>query len=315
MQKYGKTTKGTVRWYCPSCHTTSVRKRIDLTQKYTRQLFSRWSTGNQNLSDIAKAKQVSRKTLSKKFSKLYQQELSPVAPISLKDDVLVCDGIHTDGRFEVVLIVRTKNEPIYWRAVAYESYSTWLSVFSQLPRPKAIVGDGQKGMIAAIHTTWPGVPFQRCIAHIERLVRLRVSCHPTTRAGYELLGLSMRLKTVWTRRQKRRWIRSFRHWRKTYKKTIDEKTTTRLLSGRKSWRYTHGRLHSAYSLLNNSLLNLFTYVGHWDIPRTTNLVEGGINARIKELIHRHRGLPGEKKKIIAFNYLLKRREKPTRKVT
>lgn len=315
MQKYGKTAKGTTRWYCPSCHKSSVRKRSDLTEKYSEKLFSSWTTGNQNLTEIAHGRKISRETLSRRFAKYYHQEISPTIPASLANDVLICDGIHTDGRFEVVLIVRTKNKPIYWRAVPYESYSTWFSVFSQLPRPKAVVGDGQKGMIAAIYSCWPGIPFQRCIAHVERLVRLRVSCNPTTRAGYELLCLSMGLKTVWARRQKRRWVRSFKRWRKTYKKTIDEKTTIILLSGRKSWRYTHGRLHSAYSLITNSIPNLFTYVGHWDIPRTTNSVEGGINARIKELIHRHRGLPGGKKKIIAFNYLLKRREKPTRNVT
>lgn len=315
MQKYGKTSKGTIRWYCPSCHKTSVRKRIDLTEKYTRQVFSRWSTGNQNLTEVAREKHLSREALSRRLSKYYQQKMLPPAPASLAEDVLICDGIHTDGRFEVVLIVRTKKAPIFWRAVPYESYGVWMSVFFQLPRPKAIVGDGQKGMIAAIRTVWPDIPFQRCIAHIERLVRLRISCHPTTRAGYELFLLSTGLKTVWTRRQKRRWIRAFRHWRKIYKKTIDEKTTITLLSGRKSWRYTHGRLHSAYSLVNNSLPNLFTYVGHWDILRTSNHVEGGINARIKELIHRHRGLSGGKKKIIAFNYLLKRMEKPTRNVT
>lgn len=315
MQKYGKTAKGVVRWYCQFCHISSVRTRPDTKQRHARTLFSSWTTGNQNLTAIAHGKRISRETLSRRFAKYYHQEISPVAPVSFEGEVLVCDGIHTDGRYEVVLIVRTKHAPIYWRAVPYESYRTWLSVFSQLPRPKAVVGDGQKGMIAAIFSCWPDIPFQRCIAHVERLVRLRVSCHPTTRAGYELLGLSTRLKTVWTRRQKRRWLKAFKHWRKTYKKTINEKTTIRLLSGRKSWRYTHGRLHSAYSLLNNSLPNLFTYVGHWEIPRTTNLVEGGLNARIKELIHRHRGLPGEKKKIIAFNYLLKRREKPTRNVT
>lgn len=315
MQKYGKTAKAVVRWYCRFCHKSSIRIRSDLTEKYTEKLFSSWTTGNQNVSEIAHGKRISRETLSRRFAKYYHQQILPNIPVSLTNDVLICDGIHTDGRFEVVLIVRTKNEPIYWRAVLYESYRTWLSVFSQLPRPKAIVGDGQKGMIAAIFSCWPGIPFQRCIAHVERLVRLRVICHPTTRAGYELLGLSMRLKTVWTRRQKRRWVRAFKHWRKIYKKTIDEKTTIRLQNGRKSWRYTHGRLHSAYSLIKNSVPNLFTYVGHWDIPRTTNLVEGGINARIKELIHRHRGLTGEKKKIIAFNYLLKRRGKPTQNVT
>jgi hypothetical protein len=315
MQKYGKTAKGIVRWYCQFCKISSVKTRPDTKERHRRTLFSSWTTGNQNLTEIARRKRLSRETLSRRFAKYYYQEISPTIPVSLANDVLICDGIHTDGRYEVVLIVRSKEMPVYWREVPYESYATWLSVFSQLPRPKAIVGDGQKGMIAAIHTVWPGILFQRCIAHVERLVRLRVSCHPTTQAGYELLRLSMRLKTVWTRRQRRRWVRVFAHWRKTYKKTIDEKTTVILFNGRKSWRYTHGRLHSAYSLINNSLPNLFTYVGHWDIPRTTNLVEGGINARIKELIHRHRGLSGGKKKIIAFNYLLKRREKPTRNVT
>jgi len=315
MQKYGKTVKGTVRWYCQTCRKSSIRQRADLTEKYTQKLFSSWTTGNQNLTEVARKKRISREALSRRFAKYYHQKIAPVIPLSLTDDVLICDGIHTDGRFEVVLIVRTKKVPIFWCAVPYESYSVWLSVFSQLPRPKAVVGDGQKGMIAAIFSCYPGVPFQRCIAHVERLVRLRVSCHPTTRAGYELLRLSTSLKTVWTRRQKRRWLRSFKHWSTRHKNTISEKTTIMLPSGRKSWRYTHGRLHSAYSLLNNSLPNLFTYVGHWDIPRTSNHVEGGINSRIKELIHRHRGLTGGKKKIIAFHYLLKRQKKPTRNVT
>ena len=223
MQKYGKTAKHTTRWYCRFCHKSSIRKRSDLTEKYRQKLFSSWTTGNQNLTEIAHEKKLSRETLSRRFSKYYHQKLVPIIPVSLANDVLICDGIHTDGKFEVVLIVRTKKVPVYWHAVPYESYMTWLSVFSQLPRPKAIVGDGQKGMIAAIRTVWPGIPFQRCIAHVERLVRLRVSCHPTTRAGYELLRLSTYLKTVWTRRQKRRWLRAFKHWRKTYKKTIDEK--------------------------------------------------------------------------------------------
>lgn len=315
MQKYGTTAKGTTRWYCRFCNISSVRKRSDTKEKYSQQLFSTWIIGNQNLTEIAHGKRISRETLSRRFAKYYQRAWSPSIPDSLKQEVVICDGIHTDGRFEVVLIVRTKSVPVFWYAVPYESYRTWLSVFSCLPRPKAVVGDGQKGMIAALFSCWPGIPFQRCIAHVERLVRLRVSCHPTMSAGYELLQLSTRLKYIWTRRQKRRWLHAFKHWSKKYRNTIKQKTTIRLSTGRKSWRYTHGRLHSAYSLINNSLPNLFTYVGHEDIPRTSNHVEGGINARIKELIHRHRGLSGEKKKIIAFNYLRERQEKPTRNVT
>jgi len=315
MQKYGKTGKGTIRWFCRHCRKSSVRSRPDTKERHRQNLFFSWTTGNQNLTEVACRRRISRETLSRQFAKYYHRALSPIIPVSLTNDVLICDGVHTNGRFEVVLVVRTKKVPVFWCAVPYESYVVWVTVFSRLPRPRAIVGDGQKGMIAALFSCWPGIPFQRCIAHVERLVRLRVSCHPTTRAGYELLELSMSLKKVWTRRQKRRWIRMFRRWHEKYKNTINQKTTTKLLNGRKSWRYTHGRLHSASSLINNSLPNLFTYVGHWDIPRTSNYVEGGINARIKELIHRHRGIAGGKKKIIAFNYLRERQKKPTRYVT
>lgn len=150
MQKYGKTIKDTIRWFCRYCSKTSVRTRPDTKEQYAQRLFSTWTTGNQTVTELAKTKQVSRKTLSQKFSKYYDHELSPVIPVSLTNEILICDGIHTDGRFEVVLIVRTKNAPIFWCAVPYESYIVWLSVFSRLPRPKAIAGDEQKRMIAAI---------------------------------------------------------------------------------------------------------------------------------------------------------------------
>ncbi len=121
MQKYGKTGKGTVRWYCQFCHVSSVRTRPDTKHRHTQTLFSSWTTGNQTLTEIARGKKLSRETLSRKFSPYYHQTLLPTIPVSLRSEVLICDGVHTDGRFEVVLIVRTKNIPIFWRAVPHES--------------------------------------------------------------------------------------------------------------------------------------------------------------------------------------------------
>src|SRR3990167_11469001 len=105
MQKYGKTGKGTVRWFCKHCKKSSVRTRPDTKERYAQKRFSSWTTGNQNVTEVAHQRRISRETLSRQFAKYYHQDLPPIIPVSLTKDILICDGLHTDGRFEVVLIV------------------------------------------------------------------------------------------------------------------------------------------------------------------------------------------------------------------
>ncbi|MBI5744097.1 MAG: hypothetical protein HY952_06080 [Elusimicrobia bacterium] len=69
--------------------------------------------------------------------------------------------------------------------------------------------------------------------------------------------------------------------------------------------------------LTQALENLFTKIECQGVPSTTNLVEGGNNSRIKELLHRHRGMNLEHKKAIVAYFLNSRNrpQKPTQKVT
>jgi hypothetical protein len=69
--------------------------------------------------------------------------------------------------------------------------------------------------------------------------------------------------------------------------------------------------------LTQALDNLFAHIECPGVPSTTNLVEGGINSRIKELLHRHRGMSLEHKKAIVAYFLNSRNrpQKPTRKFT
>ncbi|MFC1521089.1 hypothetical protein ACFL6Y_01640 [Elusimicrobiota bacterium] len=62
--------------------------------------------------------------------------------------------------------------------------------------------------------------------------------------------------------------------------------------------------------------NLFVFLDFKGFPKTTNHIEGGINSRLKELLHRHRGLNIERKKVLVAYFLSNKNgfKKPTRNV-
>lgn len=74
-------------------------------------------------------------------------------------------------------------------------------------------------------------------------------------------------------------------------------------NGKKRWWYKHRTLRGMQSHINNALPHLFEYVRSPQIPRTTNFLEGGINARVKELLRRHRGLSLTKRLALVAYFL------------
>ena len=303
MQKRGKTHLGKQRWFCKFCNQSVIRKRIDLCDLYLKKEFIRWLTGNVSLEEIAARRKESKRNLIRKFNKYWETSLQPKVKTLPNNYVLICDGIYIHKRECCVLIAKLKSSIIAWNFVNYESNITWGSFFKTLKQPKAIVCDGQKGMILAIKTLWPTTSIQRCLAHFMRSEQLYLTKKPKTQSGKELLELIKKLPKVWTRRQKRRWIHSYWKLFKIYSAFLKERSYFTNVNGTTHWWYTHRQLRAAYYFIKHCLSNMFTYIGHYDIPRTSNHVEGGTNARLKELIHRHRGLSVERKKILVSYFL------------
>ena len=302
MQCFGKTAAFTTRWYCTICKKSAIRTRLDTTRKGVDYSFHQWITGTRPLVDIAKAHRCSSRTMMRRFAPCWKErfepELMPSAGVPL-----ICDGINLTGRTNAVLISRTAVSIVSWYFAHHECFESWFGLFSLMERPSVVVCDGRRGITLAIRSCWEGVAIQRCLFHVRNLVQIRVTTCPKTEAGREILRLAQDLFSVWTRRQKRRWIRRFRKWGHQYRTTLQEKSHGYSPNGRRTWWYTHKSLRSARSAIENSLPHLFTFVGHYHIPRTTNHVEGGTNSVIRELIHRHRGLPLEKKKILVAHFL------------
>lgn len=204
--------------------------------------------------------------------------------------------------------------PIFWSDVHRECFDTWGAFLRYLLmrhiQPEYIVCDGQKGLLKAIREVYPNAKVQRCVIHIIRQSNKWLTKNPKTRAGRELLILVKQLSQIQTKRQKRRWIRSFRYWCKRHDKFLKERSYGP--TGR--WWYTHRRLRGTRSLIKNAIPDLFRHVSDPTVPKTSNHVEGGLNARLKELFRCHRGLSPKRKLALAAWYLaLRQGQKPTRK--
>lgn len=269
------------------------------------------------MSEVAHNYRVSRRTLIRWFTPLWE---STQLPPELNQDsraIYILDGVYLSGRENAALICRTMAAQMSWMFTVRESFASWLAFLKNLPAPDAVVVDGQKGLLAAILWLWPHTKIQRCIVHIERLARIKLTRQPKTRAGKELLALVQRLLGVRSKRQRRRWLYVYRRWERRHADFLKERSYGEPKAGEKrTWWYTHRNIRAARSLIRNALPHLFTFIDYPLVPRTTNHVEGGVNSRLKELVHRHRGLPQDRKQALVAEYLAKKRkQKPPRNVT
>jgi transposase-like protein len=196
-------------------------------------------------------------------------------------------------------------EPIFWMPVVRESAETWEQFFGMMHAygaPEIIICDGQKGLLKAAGTVFPSTRIQRCMTHVIRYAKGRLTQHPKMKAGQELLVLVNQLSSIQTLRQKRRWILAFRRWKRRHATFMKEKTVSP--SGK--WWYTHRMLRGIRTLLENATPDLFRFIRYPKVPKTSNRVEGGLNARCKELIRCHRGTSLKGKLILCCWYLSKR---------
>lgn len=314
MHRYGVTAAGTPRWYCPTCAVTAVRKRPDARDTRYARSFSRWICGTRTLEDIAHECRVDRRTLTRRFAQLLETPPSPPSSAS-HDTVYILDAIWIGGRAAVALIVRTPQWIRSWGFAGSESHDAWGSFVRSLSPPRAAVVDGNGGLMRAIQQDWRGVFVQRCLAHVIRFALGKLTQRPHTEAGRTLRAMVLRLTRVHTRRQKRRWIRAFHAWQRRFGHFLKERTYYEQ-GKRHRWWYTHRTLRAVRSHLHNALPHLFTYVRHPWIPRTSNHLEGGTNARLEELIGRHRGMSlAHRKALIAYFLHSKTERKPTRNVS
>jgi hypothetical protein len=250
--------------------------------------------------------QVSTRTLKRRFKPFFEVSSSPL-PVKSQGKVVILDGLHLNYQ-SVVLIARTRDKVITWSFVDKENSSSWQELLFCLTYPTALVTDGQRGALKAIAASFPGVTIQRCQFHVMHYCLLRLTKNPESKAGQELRQLVLYLPKVKSKKDALFWFNRYRLWNANYLAFVKEKTYQESLGlkKRRRWHYTHGKLHAAHSYLRRSLPYLFKYLTNPQIPNTTNHVEGGINAGIKDLLRKHRGLSLNHRKVLVGYFLRSR---------
>lgn len=300
LSKNGVTTAGKTRWRCPNCGTSQTRNREDLTKQHQLDAFLEWALGTNPQQAIAGT----HTTRTFRNHTNWCWNITPrITPPKQAPEVVEIDGFHL-RQGACVLIAISHGKVIGYQWCVRESSSSWAKLLSRIPEPQVVVCDGGSGIHAALSECWPRTRVQRCLLHIQRNVRGYVTTRAKTVAGQSLWGLALRLTRVTTQEEAAEWMLQFLEWEGLYLHLTKERTYRRegvevpawARPGQRWW-YTHARLRSGYQVFERVLRGecMFTFlepaVSDLRVPATTNSIEGGVNARLRELLHRHRGMP------------------------
>jgi len=154
-------------------------------------------------------------------------------------------------------------------------------------------GDGRApGFARAARAAWPATRIQRCAFHAFCQVRRCTTSRPKLDAGVEPYSPARRLLKAKDADAAATWLADYATWCPKWERLLREFT---LKDGRKQ--YAHERLRKARRALNKLAQagELLTFAemsqelgGVW--PSTNNVIESR-NARIREMLRVHRGLP------------------------
>ena len=173
----------------------------------------------------------------------------------------------------------------------------------RIEAPLIAVIDGGQGAYSAIKKCWPTTKIQRCLVHAQRVVRRYTTTNPRTDAGRTIYKLALKLTRITTLDEAAQWGVQLHEFSTIYRSWMDEKTLIKdPKTGALTRVWTHPNVRKAYNSLNHLWRSdlLFVYLNPPDgvlepdqIKRTTNSLEGGINAQLKLLARTHRGRTGE----------------------
>ncbi len=312
MKKNGTTSKGTTRWRCTTCGSTTTRTtQTTATHAATFRAFITWATGTTSLAQFATDQATSISTLQRRFSWCWYIQVPHTPDPARVHDQIFIDGTYLAGG--CLLIAASTDHVIDWHWCRGETTTAYTELLRHIPAPVLVTTDGGQGAQSAIKKLWPDTHIQRCLVHIQRTIRRHTTSRPRTDAGQTLYRLALKLTRIRDLDQAADWVTRLHDFSTVYADWLNEKTPVdpRSHPSGRRWIWTHARVRKAH----NSLLSvyrrghLFAYLTVADqltddgenpppLKSSTNTLEGGINAQIKHLARAHRGLTAEHQRTV-----------------
>ena len=306
-KKNGTTTKKTTRWRCTHCgHSFTRTTQTTHKNAATFALFITWITGKKTLTELAREHRCHRNTLARRFTWCWW-----IQPPTTPDAHRIYDQIFLDGTYlngGCLLVASTTNHVISWHWCQKENKAAYTALLEPLAPPLIVVIDGGQGAYSAIKALWPTTKIQRCLVHIQRNVRRNTTSRPRTDAGKAIYRIALNLTKITTVEHATTWVTQLHDFNTIYRSYMDEKTylPASQRCGNKDWSFTHARVRKAYNQLEYAYKRGFLFT--WLQPphgvaepkalaSTTNVLEGGVNAPLKEQARLHRGLPKHRQRV------------------
>lgn len=289
MKKYGK-QRGLQRYFCLVCkHSFSSKRKPS--KGWIHRAYEDYTVHKQTYAELSIKYGRSSKTLRKCFDDF----AGATGEISECDEpfVLIMDATFF-GRGYGILMARNLKKVLFWKKIISESINEYEQCFQQLEamnyRFNAFVVDGRRGVRQLLERKYAGVPIQFCQFHQIQIVKRYIPARAKTEAALELRQIALNL----TRTCELEFEQALNDWHAKYADFLKEKSH---VEGTTRWRYTHGRLRSAYRSLRQNLSYLFTFQNHpiLQIPNTTNHCDG-LFAHLKQKILIHRGISIQRRK-------------------
>jgi len=265
--------------------------------------FKRWVLHKDTFEILVKESGYSKS----KLQRIFRSYLSSPPTFIIHQKIrlyLIIDGTYfTEGLCLVIYYDSKLKYSLLYRFSSNEFYKEIKEDLENLKKLgidiAAVTCDGKKSIIRAVEKIYPAATVQRCMVHVQRMVRLWLTRKPKAQASKELrylVGLLHHIKGVV---EQHMWVIAFEQWYKKYQYIIDEKVLHKP-TGR--WWYKHRQLRRAAVMVKKALADMFHFIGDKDIPKTTNALDSYFG-HLKLNLNVHRGLSKRHRQSFILWYL------------
>ncbi len=282
MIRYGKTARGSQRWQCKFCSNTHTSRNRP--NHFFRQYiwFKKWIVEGLTVKQLAGQSGHSKWEIRSTIHFwLAQSVATPDTKQSLN---CLFDGTYLDRACGILALMATDVGIVKGTYGATEKPRDLVTFFRSLneqgTRPKSMTVDGNINVIRALRAEWPDVIIQRCLVHIQRQGLMWCRHVPKRLDARKLRELFLGVTAITSHVERNTWLTQLASWEARYGCRIAASRET-------GWVFSD--LKRARSMLLKAIPNMFHYLDHPDIPRTTNGLEGYFG-RLKDRYRDHRGL-------------------------
>lgn len=282
MIRYGATARGTKRWRCISCGVTRTRRNKP--NHFQRQFhwFKKWIIEGLTVKQLSNESGHSQWIIRGVIA--YWLKHPPAMSAIIHARACMFDGTYLDHSHGLIAMMGVGVGIIAGSYGLSERPGDLKPFFRSLAErglsPTSATVDGNRQVIQALQAQWPEMIIQRCLVHVQRQGLMWCRRFPKRLDARKLRALFLAVTAIATFAERDVWLTQLASWEARYGKRI-------LASRETGWVFSD--LKRARCMVLKALPEMFHFINHPEIPRTTNGLEGYFG-RMKDRYHDHRGL-------------------------